>query len=278
MSDPKINIQNVSRTFGARGRKKGGGFTALSDVNLTVRDGEFLCIVGPSGCGKSTLLRMLGGLDRPTEGKITLRHADGGRVLDAMIFQQESVFPWMTVADNAAYGLRTAGQWKGAESQEVVDHFLQITGLSKFRDFYPSQLSGGMKQRLAIARAFATAPEVLLMDEPFAALDEQNKHLLQSELARLWEEHRSTVVFITHGLEEAVFLGDRVAVMSSAPGRIVEDIAIPFERPRDLAALKRDPEFTRITDRLWTALHDEVIAARDQETARLARQKGADNG
>lgn len=265
MTGYKVKITGASKTFG----DPETGFCALDGVDLQVDAGQFVCIVGPSGCGKSTLLRMCGNLEVPTYGKIEMTHDDPQRPFNAMIFQQESVFPWMTVAQNAAYGIKTSGNWAGRESEEKVDYFLSKTGLTSFRDFFPSQLSGGMKQRLAIARAFATNPEVLLMDEPFAALDEQNKHLLQNELARLWEEFRSTVIFITHGLEEAVLLGDRVVVMSSAPGRIISDTEIKFPRPRDLAELKREPEFSEITETLWHSLRAEVLSAREQENARI---------
>lgn len=265
----KITISGISKTFG----DPQTGFHALDSIDIEVASGEFLCIVGPSGCGKSTLLRICGGLDEPTQGTIEIQHDDPGRPLTTMIFQQESVFPWMTVAQNAAYGLKTVGQWRGRESQEKVEYFLNKTGLSQFKDFYPGQLSGGMKQRLAIARAFATNPEILLMDEPFAALDEQNKQLLQDELARLWEEFRSTVIFITHGLGEAVVLGDRVAVMSSAPGRIIQDIKIPFERPRNVSELKRDPRANELEEELWYTLRAEVLAAREQEAEKISGSK-----
>lgn len=261
----KISITGVAKTYG----NPKTGFRALENVDLEIEAGQFVCIVGPSGCGKSTLLRMCGGLEVPTFGKISMRHDDVSRPMTAMIFQQESVFPWMTVKENAAYGIKTTGRWRGRESEEKVAYFLAKTGLSKFQEFYPSQLSGGMKQRLAIARAFATDPEVLLMDEPFAALDEQNKLLLQGELARLWEELRCSVVFITHGLDEAVLLGDRVAVMSSAPGRIIRDIEIPFARPRDMANMKRNLDARKIEEELWEVLRDEVLAARAQEDARI---------
>jgi len=266
----KISIAGVGRTFDV----KGGPFTALEGVDVEVADEEFLCIVGPSGCGKSTLLRMLGGLDRPTSGRLEMRHAQPARPLTAMIFQEESVFPWLTVERNAAYGLRVTDTWRGEESEARVDYFLGKTGLARFRKFYPHQLSGGMKQRLSVARAFVTNPEVLLMDEPFAALDEQNKHLLQQELGRIWEENRSTVVFITHSLDEAVLLGDRVMVMTSAPGRIKETIRVPFERPRDLMELRRTPEFNALTRELWTLLADEVARARAQEAGRVSGTGG----
>ncbi len=261
----KIAIREVGRTFDV----KGGSFSALDGVSLDVHDQEFLCIVGPSGCGKSTLLRMLGGLEHPTSGTLDMHHTDTLRPLTAMIFQEESVFPWLTVEKNAAYGLKVTGTWRGPESAERVDYFLEKTGLGRFRTFYPYQLSGGMKQRLSVARAFVTNPEVLLMDEPFAALDEQNKLLLQQELGKLWEENRGTVVFITHSLDEAVLLGDRVLVMSSAPGRIKQSIPIPFDRPRNLMSLRRTPEFNRITQEMWDLLRDEVERARAHESGRV---------
>ena len=262
---PKIEVVDVGRRFLVRGET----FDALAGVDLTVDEGEFLCIVGPSGCGKSTLLRMLGDLEIPSSGKIDIRHVDPARPLTAMIFQQESVFPWLSVEKNAAYGLKVTDTWRGQESRERVDYFLEKTGLVRFRAFYPHQLSGGMKQRLSVARAFVTNPEILLMDEPFAALDEQNKMLLQQELGKLWEECRSTVVFITHSLDEAVLLGDRVLVMSSAPGRILDSIPIPFERPRTLMGLRRLPEFQQLTERLWSLLADEVERARASEARRV---------
>lgn len=265
----KIEVVGVSKTFGHPIR----GFRAIGEIDLCVAEGEFLCIVGPSGCGKSTLLRMFGGLARPSAGEIHIAHNDQSRPLTAMVFQQDSVFPWLTVAENAAYGLKATGTWMGRASQERVDYFLHKTGLHPFREFRPHQLSGGMKQRLSIARAFATNPEILLMDEPFAALDEQNKLLMQEELASLWEEFRSTVLFITHSLDEAVLLGDRVAVMSSAPGRIIHSIDIGFPRPRNSIELRRRPDFAELTKELWTVLGREVIEARRQETEKLAKSR-----
>lgn len=261
----KIEVDGVAKVFGDPQR----GFRAIDKVDLTIADGEFVCIVGPSGCGKSTLIRMFAGLEHPSEGQIRIAHDNPDRPVTAMIFQQESAFPWLTVADNAAYGLRASGTWKGAESQERVDYFLQKTGLYSFRDFRPDQLSGGMKQRLSIARAFATNPEVLLMDEPFAALDEQNKLIMQEELATLWEEFRSTVVFITHGLDEAVLLGDRAVVMSSAPGRFIHSLDIDLPRPRKSAEIRRTPEFGALTAELWDILGHEVRTARQQEADRI---------
>ena len=263
---PKVIVRDVERTFDVRRR----AFRALEGVTLDVQRNEFLCIVGPSGCGKSTLLRMLGNLEKPSSGLLKIHHDSAQRPLSAMIFQEESVFPWMTVAQNAAYGVKITGTWRGQESQRRVDELLEKAGLSRFRDFYPHQLSGGMKQRLSLVRAWATGPELLLLDEPFAALDEQNKALLQQELVKLWEEYRSTVVFITHSLEEAVLLGDRVAVMTSAPGRIKEVVSVPFERPRALASLRRSGEFNQLVTGLWDSLREEVERARAAELRALA--------
>ena len=265
-TEPKVIVRDVERTFDVRRR----AFRALEGVTLDVQRNEFLCIVGPSGCGKSTLLRMLGNLEKPSSGLLQIHHESAQRPLSAMIFQEESVFPWMTVAQNAAYGVKITGTWRGPESQQRVDALLEKAGLSRFRDFYPHQLSGGMKQRLSLVRAWATSPELLLLDEPFAALDEQNKALLQQELVKLWEEYRSTVVFITHSLEEAVLLGDRVAVMTSAPGRIKEVVSVPFERPRALASLRRSGEFNQLVTGLWESLREEVEQARAAELRALA--------
>jgi NitT/TauT family transport system ATP-binding protein len=261
----KIVVRRVSKVFSVNG----GEFLAVRDVNLDVEQEEFVCIVGPSGCGKSTLLRMLGGLETATKGEIRLDHQKPDCPISAMIFQQESVFPWLTVEKNAAYGLRVTNTWKGKESADRVDYFLEKTGLQSFRNFHPHQLSGGMKQRLSVARAFITNPEILLMDEPFAALDEQNKILLQGELGKLWEANRSTVVFITHSIDEAVLLGDRVVVMTSVPGQLKRSFSIPFGRPRDLIELRRTPEFNAVTREIWELLREEVERARALEAGRI---------
>ena len=209
---PAIRIKGLSKRFGS--------FTAVDNVTIDIARGEFFMIVGPSGCGKTTLLRILAGLEAPTDGSIDVSvEAGSQRPVNSMVFQGDSIFPWMTVWDNAAYGLkmRRAPQ---AQIKEVVGHYLDRTGLLKFADAYPHQLSGGMKQRVSIARAFANDPEILLMDEPFSALDAQNKLLLQEELLRIWEENKKTVLFITHDVDEAVKLGDRIMVMTAQPGRV----------------------------------------------------------
>ncbi|MGD9943162.1 MAG: ABC transporter ATP-binding protein [Burkholderiaceae bacterium] len=253
---PKIRIEGVRKSFAsARGR-----IDALAAIDLNVADGEFICLVGPSGCGKSTLLRILAELETPSSGRVAIRSTSQQPApLTSMVFQEASIFPWMTVRENAAYGLWVRGL-RDAEAARTVSHFLELTGLAAFADAYPHQLSGGMKQRVSVARAFANGPEVLLMDEPFAALDEQNKILLQEELLRIWEQTRTTVLFITHSIDEALVLADRVLVMSARPGRLIADIPLAFERPRSVMALKSDPEYGRISSRIWSLLRSEVVA------------------
>jgi NitT/TauT family transport system ATP-binding protein len=218
-------------------------------------------IVGPSGCGKTTLLRIVAGLEQPSAGAVEVVRADRGRPINAMIFQGESIFPWMTVWDNAADGLAIRGVAK-REIAEVVGHYLERTGLTRFADSYPHQLSGGMKQRVAIARAFANDPEILLMDEPFSALDEQNKTLLQQEWLRIWEETKKTVLFITHSVDEAVTLGDRIMIMTAQPGRAKATIDVPFARPRSVLDLRAEPAYGELIYRIWGDLRDEVQRAR----------------
>jgi NitT/TauT family transport system ATP-binding protein len=233
---------------------------ALDDIDLRISPGEFLCIVGPSGCGKSTLLRILAGLDTQTSGSIHVEASDW-KVQNAMVFQESGLFPWMNVEANVGFGLMTRGVPK-SQIADRVQGALKLVGLTKFRRHFPHQLSGGMRQRGAIARAFVTDPAVLLMDEPFAALDAQNRSLLQAELVRIWEETGKTVVYITHSIEEALMLGDRTVVMTAQPGRIKEIIDVPFEHPRDVMALSATPEFGRMKLEIWRVLEDEVNRAR----------------
>ncbi len=246
-------------------------FHAMGPVDMHVNMGEFVCIVGPSGCGKSTLLRILAGLDQPSGGSIEINAAeDEQRPFNSMVFQGDSTFPWLTVHENVEYGLRMRGASYRTREQ-VVGQMLQVVGLSGFAEAYPYQLSGGMRQRVALARAFANDPQVLLMDEPFGALDAQNRILLQDELLQIWEQtgdgsQRKTIIFITHSIDEAIVLADRVLVMSSVPGRIKADIPIPFDRPRQTYELKREPLFGELTYTIWEALRDEVNAARASET------------
>ena len=207
----------------------------VDNVSLSIARGEFVCIVGPSGCGKSTLIRILAGLETQTSGTIKV-DATGWPVENAMVFQESGLFPWMSVEKNVAFGLMTRGVAQ-SEIDGRVEAALKLVGLQKFRKHYPHQLSGGMRQRGAIARAFVTDPGMLLMDEPFAALDAQNRTILQAELVRIWEDTGKTVIYITHSIEEALLLGDRVIVMTAQPGRIKEIKNIPFSHPRDIMTL-----------------------------------------
>jgi NitT/TauT family transport system ATP-binding protein len=241
----------------------GGSVLALDDVDLSIRPGEFVCIVGPSGCGKSTMLRILAGLDRQTSGTIEVA-AQGWAVQNAMVFQESGLFPWMTVEDNVGFGLMTRGV-ATKEKAERIEAALRLVGLTKFRRHYPHQLSGGMRQRGAIARAFVTDPAVLLMDEPFAALDAQNRTLLQAELVRMWEETGKTVVYITHSIDEALLLGDRCVIMTAQPGRFKQIIDIPFAHPRNIMTLSTSPEFNQMKLAIWKVLEEEVNRARASE-------------
>jgi NitT/TauT family transport system ATP-binding protein len=237
-----------------------GRIVALEDIDLRVSPGEFLCIVGPSGCGKSTLLRILAGLDHQTGGTIRV-DAQGWAVENAMVFQDSGLFPWMSVEKNVGFGLMTRGV-PAAEAAERVEAALKLVGLTKFRRHYPHQLSGGMRQRSAIARAFVTDPGMLLMDEPFAALDAQNRIILQAELVRIWEQTGKTVVYVTHSIEEALLLGDRTVIMTAQPGRIKQVIDVPFSHPRNLMTLSASAEFGRLKLDIWHVLEEEVMRAR----------------
>jgi NitT/TauT family transport system ATP-binding protein len=235
---------------------------ALDGIDLAVPPGEFCCIVGPSGCGKSTLLRILAGLDRATSGTIEV-NAAGWPVANAMVFQESGLFPWMTVEKNVGFGLMTRGV-APADASKRVEAALRLVGLPRFRHHYPHQLSGGMRQRGAIARAFVTDPGMLLMDEPFAALDAQNRIILQAELVRIWEETGKTVIYITHSIDEALLLGDRAVVMTAQPGRIKDIIGIPFPHPRNVMELSATPEFGALRLAIWHILEDEVMRARSE--------------
>ena len=253
---PAISIRDLHKTFGQ--------LIAIDGVSVEIGHGEFFMIVGPSGCGKTTLLRILAGLDSVTSGTIEIETPNSQRPVNSMIFQGDSIFPWMTVWDNAAYGLKMR-RAPAATIKEVVGHYLERTGLTRFAKYYPHQLSGGMRQRVSIARAFANDPEILLMDEPFSALDAQNKLLLQEELLRIWEEHKKTVVFITHSVDEAVALGDRIMVMTAQPGRVKALVPVPLARPRNVMELQKTPEYGELIHHIWSSLRDEVQRARAQE-------------
>lgn len=235
---------------------------AIDNISLTVAEGEFLCIVGPSGCGKTTLLRILGGLELPSRGEVEISIRHEGRPVQSMVFQEQGVFPWLSALDNAAFGLQARGVPK-AERTERAQAMLEKLGLAGFENTYPRQLSGGMRQRVNLARAFANDPAILLMDEPLGALDEQTKMLVQDDLLKLWEESRKTVLFITHSLDEAVTLGDRVAVMSHRPGRIKAQFDVNLPRPRNALEIRNNPDFIEVRRKVWEALRDEVLHARD---------------
>jgi NitT/TauT family transport system ATP-binding protein len=249
----KIRINNLVKRFGA--------LTAIDDVSLEIEEGCFFAIVGPSGCGKTTMLRILGGLETVTAGTVEIGAPKPGRPQYSMIFQGDSIFPWMTVWDNAAYGLRMRRAPK-AEVARAVAHWLERTGLAACAGLYPHQLSGGMRQRVSIARAFANDPEVLLMDEPFSALDEQNRTILQQELLRIWEADRKTVVFITHSVDEAVTLADQIMVMTASPGRTKSLLPVNLCRPRNVLELRNDPRYGQLVYGIWGHLKDEVERAR----------------
>jgi len=253
---PAIRIHDLHKTFGE--------LAAIDGVSFEIAQGEFFMIVGPSGCGKTTLLRILAGLDTITSGTIEIATPNSQRPVNSMIFQGDSIFPWMTVWSNAAYGLKMRGA-STSTIKEVVGHYLARTGLTRFADYYPHQLSGGMRQRVSIARAFANDPEILLMDEPFSALDAQNKLLLQEELLRIWEEHKKTVVFITHSVDEAVFLGDRIMVMTAQPGQVKTFVPVPLARPRNIMELQKAPEYGELIAHIWSSLREEVQRARRRE-------------
>jgi NitT/TauT family transport system ATP-binding protein len=258
----KISLRRVGKVFAARGRE----VTALTDVSFDVHSGQFLVLVGPSGCGKSTLLDLLGGLARPTSGEVLLdgRPVTGPGLDRGVVFQQYALFPWRTAQSNVEFGLEGRGVPR-RERHERARQYLDLVGLDGFADRYPHELSGGMKQRVAIARSLAFDPDVLLMDEPFAALDAQTRDSLQDELLRIWERTGKTIVFITHGIDEAVYLGQRVAVMTSRPGRIKQIIDIPLGSRTAAEDLRSDPVFARYRHEIWSLLRDEVVKAQAQE-------------
>jgi NitT/TauT family transport system ATP-binding protein len=265
-ADIKIHMRDLSKVFETRK----GPFVAIDRLTLDIPTGCFFMIVGPSGCGKTTLLRILAGLESQSAGELVIdQPKTSQRPGNSMVFQGDSLFPWMNVWDNAAYGLHMRRR-PVAEIKEIVGHYLARTGLSKFKESYPHQLSGGMRQRVSIARAFANDPDILLMDEPFSALDEQNKLLLQEELLKIWEETRKTVMFITHSVDEAVTLGDRIMVMSAHPGRAKTIVDVPFARPRSVLELRAQPEYGEFVYQIWGHLRDEVHRARALDEAGVA--------
>jgi NitT/TauT family transport system ATP-binding protein len=255
----KLQIRGLSRVFPAvRGA---GPVRALEPIDLAVADNDFITILGPSGCGKSTLLRIVAGLSEPSTGEVLL---DGQAVTGpgpdrGMVFQSYTLFPWLTISENVAFGLREKGVPQG-ERNDIVGQWLERVGLQSFARHYPKQLSGGMQQRTAIARALANGPEILLLDEPFGALDNQTRALMQELLLGIWERERKTVLFVTHDIEESIFLASRVLVMSARPGRIKADLQVTLPHPRHYT-IKTSPEFSELKARLTEEIRIEVQRA-----------------
>jgi NitT/TauT family transport system ATP-binding protein len=249
-----LSIEKMRKTF----PKEGGEVVAIEQIDLQVKNGEFVCILGPSGCGKTTLLRIIAGLQRPTSGRITVNGQEiAGPGSDrGMVFQEFGLLPWRTVRRNVEFGLELKGVEK-SERTQISTRLIEMVGLTGFEEAHPNELSGGMKQRVGIARALANNPAILLMDEPFGALDAQTRNLMQKELLRIWKETGKTVIFVTHSVDEAVFLADRIVVLTTRPGRIKEIYQIPWEKPRDRAS----PEFASLRKRILTELEQEVIGA-----------------
>jgi NitT/TauT family transport system ATP-binding protein len=246
----KLVVTNLSKRFGK--------LEALRNINADIQEGEFISIVGSSGCGKTTFLRIVGGLEKASSGEVRL----DGQVIDrpganrGFVFQQDNLLPWRNVMSNAEIGPEIGGFQSPQQRRNTLD-LLKLVGLGGFENYYPRQLSGGMRQRVNLARALAVNPAILLMDEPFAALDAQTREIMQTELLRIWEQGRKTVLFVTHQIDEAVYLSDRVLVFGRRPGCMRESVRIDFPRPRAFA-LKRTPEFTRYVDHIWNLIEDVV--------------------
>lgn len=258
-SSTKLSVRSLNKSF--------GNLNVLNDINLEISEGEFVSIVGPSGCGKTTFLRIIGGLESLDSGAIEIDNrpvtapgADRG-----FVFQADSLLPWRSVFDNAFIGLEINGRTSTAD-KSITRRLLDLVGLSGFEDYYPRQLSGGMRQRVNLARALAVNPEVLLMDEPFSGLDAQTREIMQTELLRIWAEGRKTVLFITHQIDEAVYLADRVIVFGRRPGHIQDVVPIDLPRPRELS-VKRDPRFAPLVDRIWSRIEFDV-----RESVRLGEE------
>jgi NitT/TauT family transport system ATP-binding protein len=256
----RIVIDEVSKIF----QTPQGNLSAITDINLEIQNGEFFSIVGASGCGKTTLLRILAGLETASAGTITINSSDDTRPLSSVVFQEQSIFPWMTVLDNVAYGLKMRGISK-MQRYETATYYIRMIGLEKFMKAYPYQLSGGMKQRVSVARAFANDSEILLMDEPFGALDEQNRIILQQELLEIWERTKKTTVFITHSIDEALCVSDRIMIMTAHPGTIKAIIDVDLPRPRDISKIRTTLRYNELFQMIWQSLRKEVLKGKEQD-------------
>ena len=252
----RVVIERLSKTYTDR---RGRAVEALAGVSLNVDAQEFVALLGPSGCGKSTLLAVLAGLTPPTAGRVYFEDPPPGRPLTAMVFQEFALFPWRTVQGNVEFGLEELGVPR-QERAPRARGLIETLGLRGFETRYPHQLSGGMRQRVGLARALAVDPAVLLMDEPFSALDAQTRQLLQEELLALWERRPTTIIYVTHNIQEAVFLADRVVVLSRRPGRVLEEVPVPLGRPRTEAAFGA-AAFVATTERIWALIKDQARAA-----------------
>jgi NitT/TauT family transport system ATP-binding protein len=257
----KLEVRDLSKSF--------GDLEVLRSIGFHIDDHELVAMVGPSGCGKTTLLRTIAGIERPDAGGVMIdgRRIEGPGTDRGFVFQQDSLFPWRTIWQNAVFGLEVNGR-VNEDTRARTGQLLQLVGLSGFENYYPSQISGGMRQRVNLARALAINPEVMVMDEPFSALDAQTREVMQLELLRIWQQGRKTVLFITHQIDEAVFLADRIVVLGRRPGRIKEIIQVELPRPRVLA-VKRTPEFAAYVERVWNLIEKDVHAS-IQEDAQAA--------
>jgi NitT/TauT family transport system ATP-binding protein len=268
----KVEARHLNKSF--QNRQTREAIEVLRDINVSVSPCEFLTIVGPSGCGKTTLLRIFAGLIPASNGDVMYDGVaiNGPSTRMGFVFQSDNLMPWRTVADNVGLGPELRGENKRSY-QPRVESLLELVGLAGFGGYYPHQLSGGMRQRVNLARALAIEPDVLLMDEPFAALDAQTREIMQAELLRIWNATHNTVIFITHQIDEAVFLADRLMIMSARPGRVQEMIPIEIERPRSLE-MKRDPRFTKIADHVWHGIERQVRAAIKEEQETIVGSRG----
>jgi NitT/TauT family transport system ATP-binding protein len=252
----KLQIDHLTKHYWLE--REDRNVLALSDVSFSVEDGEFMAIVGPSGCGKTSMLNIIAGLLPYEEGNVSIdgKRVSGPGIDRAVVFQHSSLLPWRTIAGNVRYGMELQKRFDEATMKERTDAFIKLVGLTGFERHYPSELSGGMQQRVNLARALAADPIVLLMDEPFAALDAQTREFMQAELLKIWSKAKKTVVFITHQINEAIYLADRVVVMSARPGRVKDVFEVPFPRPRNLS-LKREPRFLELEDAVWKLIEEE---------------------